>query len=179
VHGHGLGLGLAIVRRIACLLGASVGLRSVPGKGSVFSVVLPLTTRIDLPLQAENSAPDLLPASSPQPLTPPCVALLRPATGPLHEVAALATRWQIEVLWIDSWDALRAGTDKERGCGIVLAMLEDFAWAAWECPENEPLTLVLLGQSGSTKKAAAHVLSLPLRPAKLRALLNQLLSVTK
>ncbi|MEI6219520.1 MAG: ATP-binding protein, partial [bacterium] len=38
VHGHGLGLGLAIVRRIACLLGASVGLRSVPGKGSVFSV---------------------------------------------------------------------------------------------------------------------------------------------
>ena len=180
VHGQGLGLGLAIVRRIARLLGASVGLRSVPGKGSVFSVVLPLTTRIDLPLQAENGAPGLLPTSGPPALPPSRLALLRPATGPLNEVAALATRWEIEVFWIDSWETLRVGTDneRERGCGIVVAMLEDFAWAAWEWPENEAPALVLLGPAGKAKQAGAHVLTLPLRPAKLRALLNQLLAVT-
>jgi len=37
----GLGLGLAIVHRLARLLGHEVGLRSVPGAGSVFAITLP------------------------------------------------------------------------------------------------------------------------------------------
>jgi signal transduction histidine kinase/ActR/RegA family two-component response regulator len=37
----GLGLGLAIVRRLAGLLGCPVSLRSVPGRGSCFAVELP------------------------------------------------------------------------------------------------------------------------------------------
>lgn len=39
---RGLGLGLAIVRRLAGLLGTEVGLRSVPGRGSVFGFLLPM-----------------------------------------------------------------------------------------------------------------------------------------
>jgi signal transduction histidine kinase/CheY-like chemotaxis protein len=38
---QGLGLGLAIVQRTADLLGLTIALRSVPGKGSVFEVLLP------------------------------------------------------------------------------------------------------------------------------------------
>lgn len=41
---QGYGLGLSIVRRISALLGHRVGLRSQPGKGSVFSIEIPLAT---------------------------------------------------------------------------------------------------------------------------------------
>ncbi len=40
----GLGLGLAIVRRLAALLGAELTLRSEPGKGSCFAIAVPLAT---------------------------------------------------------------------------------------------------------------------------------------
>jgi signal transduction histidine kinase/CheY-like chemotaxis protein len=42
----GLGLGLAIVRRMGGLLGCPVALRSVPGRGSVFSVLVPLAAAV-------------------------------------------------------------------------------------------------------------------------------------
>ena len=38
---RGLGLGLSIVQRLGVLLGHAVGVRSVPGKGSVFAISLP------------------------------------------------------------------------------------------------------------------------------------------
>jgi signal transduction histidine kinase/CheY-like chemotaxis protein len=45
----GLGLGLAIVRRLTTLLGYSMTMSSVPGKGSVFSVALPVAKFADPP----------------------------------------------------------------------------------------------------------------------------------
>ena len=46
---RGLGLGLAIVDRLAKLLGHSIDLRSEPGRGSVFAVELPIGDRSQSP----------------------------------------------------------------------------------------------------------------------------------
>lgn len=57
---QGLGLGLSIVERIAGLLGATVSLRSTPGKGSCFSVSLPCradAAQAPLVLGAADSMP--------------------------------------------------------------------------------------------------------------------------
>jgi two-component system, sensor histidine kinase len=46
----GLGLGLAIVARIAPLIHASIGMRSAPGKGSLFSLQLPCADAASEPM---------------------------------------------------------------------------------------------------------------------------------
>jgi signal transduction histidine kinase len=56
VEVEGLGLGLALVERIARLLGGRLDLASVPGRGSRFSLVLPAA--------AEDAGPAVVPAGS-------------------------------------------------------------------------------------------------------------------
>lgn len=48
----GLGLGLAIVDRIARLLGHAIDVRSTPGKGSMFAIEVPLATEAPRPREA-------------------------------------------------------------------------------------------------------------------------------
>jgi two-component system, chemotaxis family, CheB/CheR fusion protein len=57
-RGKGVGLGLAIVQRLADLLGHAIDVRSRPGKGSVFSIEVPVGT--DAPAaQPESAAPSV------------------------------------------------------------------------------------------------------------------------
>lgn len=53
----GLGLGLAIVQRTAGLLSHPIAVRSVPGRGSMFSVMAPLTSAAVQPMLDGNDVP--------------------------------------------------------------------------------------------------------------------------
>ena len=55
---RGLGLGLAIVKRQAKLINARIDRRSVPGKGSMFGVVVPLSTP-NRHVEAAKGPPDI------------------------------------------------------------------------------------------------------------------------
>lgn len=62
---EGLGLGLALVRRLARLLGGTVSVASTPGKGSRFSFALPASDDVlpDRPARKESHAAEVRPLS--------------------------------------------------------------------------------------------------------------------
>ena len=176
VQGQGLGLGLAIVLRLARLLETRVDLRSAPGKGSVFSLLLELapSPAQSMPApEASVSVADSAPLRA-APISPPvpCLALCRPPTPALAEVAALAARWGMASSWIEPLNMLPVGAGHEQV--IVFELFERFTPSLLTHATLGGARLVLLGNTGKDRLEGAHIVPLPLRPAKLRALLNAL-----
>jgi two-component system, sensor histidine kinase len=98
----GLGLGLAIARRLSVLLGGQLLVDSVPKKGSVFTLILPWA--------AGTAVPPVLPAyvSEMSSISGKLLAFVDDEASIVSGVAALARMWNVRVVAAESETALIA-----------------------------------------------------------------------
>ncbi len=180
----GLGLGLSICDRIARLLELQLGVRSTPGRGSVFTVCVPLAaSREDAPVPARAEADVSTPAS----LVGLSVLCIDNEPEILAGMEALLSRWGLRVLTASNAAEARQAAERNAP-DIVLA---DYRLGDGEIDGLELLKSLRGHRAAATPGAlitadhsaalAVHaksigypVLRKPLKPAALRALLGAL-----
>ena len=174
---RGLGLGLSIVERIARLLRHPLKLSSEPGKGSRFTIELPLT---------EHVAPARMKASdSPTPMAPLLgmqVVVIDNEPAIVNGMRILLEGWGCQVTPFSSLeelneiqlplDAIIADYHLDRGTGLdAIRILRD------QRRESLPAILITADRTQAVRDDAqangVTVLHKPLKPAALRALLAQ------
>ena len=170
---QGQGLGLAIVRRAVDLLGHPLALRSVPGRGSCFSIDLPAVLALPLP------SVDTEPALPAMPLAGRRLWLLEDDDTLRSALAGRLADWGADVLALDSLAALQQQLQTSASAPELL--LTDH-----RLPDGDGLqavarlrdrhgpvpALVLTGDTGPAEKAAyasqgVEVLHKPVQPASL------------
>ena len=186
---RGLGLGLAIVERLATLLDHEIRLRSVPGKGSVFSVAIPRGREEDM---IANTAAEHTTAFD---LTGVLILVMDSEPAARHAMEALLGKWNCEVITAASGAEMK---DKlplvRRVPSLIIADYRPRAPATLGAEPtlaaidmlrgefNTEIPAVLLtGDTGTERSAGEQevaglpVLSKPLNPARLRTLIANLL----
>jgi len=151
---QGLGLGLAIVARLARALGITVSVRSAIGRGSTFGLLL----RRALPTVA---------ATSGEPAQSGATINFFGDSGDLRACMELARNWRHEI----SHDATAGSTaPQSRRPRIVVTLASLAARVRAADPTGAPIIALDDGHE-SPLPDDSHLLSLPVRPAKFRALL--------
>ncbi|WP_063913547.1 NahK/ErcS family hybrid sensor histidine kinase/response regulator [Pseudomonas sp. p21] len=178
----GVGLGLAIVERIAKILGYRVEVRSWPGRGSMFSIDVPIGEAMPLPVHQASPQP-----GTGNPLPGRRLLVLDNEVSILESMGALLGQWGCEVVTAtDQAGALLAlqGQAPELiladfhldhgviGCEVVKHLREHFGAAI-------PAVIITADRSDQCRRAlnklGAPLLNKPVKPGKLRAVLSQLL----
>jgi signal transduction histidine kinase/CheY-like chemotaxis protein len=184
---HGLGLGLAIVERLARLLGHPVEVRSQPDKGSMFAIGVP---RARVPYPVERRA---VPRLSRDEIRGAFVLLIDDDMLARQAMQGLIASWGCHVAAVATGAEATAVLDEQE-------RLPDAILCDYRLPNAEngievirrlraaagtaiPAALV----SGDTaaellreaQESGFTILHKPARPAKLRALLNHLLSASE
>jgi Na+/proline symporter/signal transduction histidine kinase len=180
----GLGLGLAIADGLCRVLGHQLEVRSWPGKGSVFSVTIPLA------LQAEPPVPLSQPEHNGQPLAGIQVLCIDNEDSILTGMHSLLSRWGCQV-----WTARNRlecehllSEDVRPQLALVDFHLDDgetgtqlMAWLRTRL--GEPLPGVVISADGRPELIAqVHAAGLdflpkPVKPAALRALISRHLTL--
>nr|WP_322941905.1 NahK/ErcS family hybrid sensor histidine kinase/response regulator [Pseudomonas sp. s4] len=181
----GVGLGLAIVERIARMLGYSVQVRSQPGRGSVFSIRVPLAQEAPR-RQVQSAAQPILG----NPLPGRRLLVIDNEVDILHSMDALLGQWGCEVVTaVDLAEALQKlqGRAPEviladfhldhgvLGCQVIQQLRDEF---------SRPIPALIISADRSDacsrdlQALGAPLLNKPVKPGKLRAVLSQLLMET-
>ncbi|CRL47215.1 MULTISPECIES: NahK/ErcS family hybrid sensor histidine kinase/response regulator [Pseudomonas] len=178
----GVGLGLAIVERIGKILGYRIGVKSVPGRGSMFSIDVPISHEVPLPIS--QAAPQL---TTGNPLPGRRLLVLDNEVSILESMSALLGQWGCEVVTAtDESSALAAlrGQAPELiladyhldhgvvGCDVVRHLREHYGQVI-------PAVIITADRTDqcrrSLQRLGAPLLNKPVKPGKLRAALSQML----
>ncbi len=180
---QGLGLGLAIAQRLARLLNHRIDVKSVPGKGSVFAITLPLAevNTDEIRLQIQNTPGDL--HSS-------LVVVIDDELAVREATQIMLEGWGCDVVTADSGDgALDALTQYERAPEVIIADyrlrnnktgVEAIKSLHAQYGSDIP-AIIITGDTAPDRILEAetsgyHLLHKPLAPARLRALLSHVLA---
>lgn len=179
----GVGLGLAIVERIARMLGHAVQVRSQPGRGSLFSVRVPLA-------EMEPALPVLPAVIRPalgDPLPGRRLLVIDNETAILHSMQALLGQWGCEVT---------TATDQQMALAALGDLAPELILADYHLDEGVlggeviralrahfgrdiPAVIISADRSDACRHdlnaLGIPLLNKPVKPGKLRAVISQLL----
>jgi two-component system, sensor histidine kinase len=175
-QGKGLGLGLAIVARLAGLLGPGISVRSVPGRGSVFA--------IDVPLAPASRGGELPLAQAPARIEGLSVLLIDDDAVAREAIEGLLVQWGCEVRSVASGAAAMKWVAATTPPRLIIC---DYHLGADELGTavvqqvraltGEEMPAVILSADvtnplrEATAAAGLHLLHKPLNAARLRVLL--------
>ncbi|MDK5793251.1 hybrid sensor histidine kinase/response regulator, partial [Pseudomonas aeruginosa] len=180
---RGVGLGLAIVDRIAGILGYRIEVHSTPGRGSLFAIEVPLVRKPARPAPGEAIAR----VSAGDPLPGRRLLVVDNETEILFSMSALLGQWGCEVLTATDLEGARKALDGRApdailvdyhldhgatGCQLLGALREDYG-------AEIAAVMITADRSDDCRRALARLgvplLNKPLKPGKLRAALSALL----
>lgn len=181
---RGVGLGLAIVERIAKMLDYRIQVRSNPGRGSVFSIEVPLSESMPKrSLETIVSVPQLG-----NPLPGRRLLVLDNELSILHSMTALLGQWGCEVLTAADQAQAVAVLDG-RAPEVILADFHlDQGVTGWEVAqalrerfgEAIPVVMITADRSDQCRKQlqglGVPVLNKPVKAGKMRSVLSHLLA---
>ncbi|MNI55212.1 Sensor histidine kinase RcsC [compost metagenome] len=178
----GVGLGLAIVERIAKILDYRIQVQSRPGRGSMFSIEVPISQEVPLPISL--AAPQ---ASTGNPLPGRRLLVLDNEVAILQSMSALLGEWGCEVVTATDEEAALAALQGRApeliladyhldhgvvGCDVVRHLRDHFNRAI-------PAVIITADRTDqcrrSLQRLEAPLLNKPVKPGKLRAVLSQML----
>lgn len=187
---QGVGLGLAIVERMARILGCTIVVDSVPGKGSRFRLTVPVERGYE---SLGSRAQDVPSSGLVDTLDDALVLVIDNEPEILVSMRALIERWGCKVLVAASAeealaqchpgsrlpDAILADyhLDHDRtGCEAILAVRR-------QCNTDIPAAIITADRSDECRRLLQAlylpVLNKPVKPNRLRALLTSLVSTSR